>query len=563
LIRDIINNEDSASAYDTALDNAAAGGLGFYQINSRYVSTESFEQEIYIERILDPLKVIFPIHRSKDIDFSDCDYCFLIDDIAIEDFKLDNAVVDPNKGDWSTRLDLPWVRENRLRRAYYWRKVRTPEKIALLADGSVVPEKEVPEGVQVLKTRTVDKVTVEWYLLVAHKILARGVCPGEYLPIIPVIGKEVCVDGKRRFKGVATDAFDAQKMLNYWKSNLAENSALAPISQWMIAEGQDEGYKEEYSKANTSKIVTLHYKPVDYRGQLVPAPSRVAPAMVSPAVVEEIMQAEGDIRTIIGLPDVNMGKSKTERSGKAILANQREGELLNYHFADNLRKGMAHGYKVIASWIPEIYDTERVVKVLGNDQEAKNVPINKPYQDNLGANHLHDLRKLKFETIAETGPSYSSKREQTAEFLMELIQHLPDAGIGLIDLIAKAIGTDEEVIDRCKMLLPPNLQQSSIESKDVPPAVKMVIQQLEQGIQKFDFLVKQKDQMIQQLVAAVNDKSAERDLKLKTAVIRAEAEITKARMTMAHDVGMAHLNVALDAGKPAEDNVSASSTEGK
>jgi len=563
LVRDITNSADSASAYDCAMDMSANVGLGYYWIKTRYVDENSFDQEIYLDRIIDSRKVLFPIHQSKRIDFSDCNYCFFIEDVDKEEYKQENEdFVRPDIGDWTTSISAPWVKEKTLRRAYYFRKSVKKDHLCLLDNGMKIYQSELPpagDGVpKVVNKRPCKHTTIEWFLLVAHKILDRGIIPGEYLPIVPCVGKEVVYDGKRWFYGVAHEATDAQKMLNYSKSSFAEYVALAPKSQWMIAEGQDEGYAHEYKAANQANIVSLHYKPTTFESQLVPPPQRVSPQQLNVAIISEMQQADNDLKEIIGLPDVNMGRSKSEKSGKAIVANQREGELINFHFSDNLRKSMMHGWKVICSMLPTVYDTPRTVKILGKTMEEQMVKINQEYpNEQTGEIVQHIMTNLKFDVVADTGPNYSTKREKTADLLMQLIEKLPELGGSMIDLVAEAIGAEDVVVDRCKQLLPANLQENP-NMKDIPVAVRALVQKLEQTLQQAHVVAQQKDALIQQLVSAIKDKSAERDLKLKTVLIKAQTELKKALIDQAHEVGMMAHGKALDVAaaqlEPQQDN---------
>jgi hypothetical protein len=545
LVRDITNNADSSTAHDTAMDMAANCGIGYFQVKTRYCDDDSFDQDIYLERIVDSRSVIFPFHQSKKIDLSDCNHAFLVDDIDKEEYKRDNPNFADNSGlaDWTTTLSPPWVREKMLRRAYYFRKVFTRTHLCLLEDGTKCFQEDKPEGAKIINKRPVKKTTVEWFLMVAHQILDRGIVPGEYIPIVPCVGKETFYDGKRHFEGVAYRARDAQKMLNYAKSGFAEYVALAPKGQWMIAEGQDEGYSHEYKMANQANIIAIHYKPTTFEGILTPPPQRIQPQQLNMALVEEMRVADADLKEIIGLPDVNMGKSKGEKSGKAIMANQREGELINFHFADNLRKALIYSWKIIASMIPVVYDTPRTIQILGKTMEEQFVKINQEYTDDNGEKRTHDLTKLKYAVVADSGPNYSTKREKTAELLMQMIEHLPELGPNMIDLLAESIGASEVVVDRCKMLLPPQLQDNP-NMKDIPAGVRALLQKLEQGLQQAHVVAQQKDQIISQLTAAVNDKSAEREVKIKTALIRAQAELHKANIEAQKEERHLHINHA-------------------
>lgn len=542
IIRAIVNNGDSESAYDTALDNAATTGLGYYIIKTRYVDNDSDDQEIYLDRVLDPLDIIFPIHLSKAIDFADCEYAFVKKDMPKDQYEKKYGTIDIS--DWDDKKQSKWITDKIVRTIMYYRKKHE------------ITTRETAGG----DKREIDKITIEWFKLSAHKILARGIIPGEYIPIVPDIGKEVIdKNGKRRFKSLAQDSNDSQRMLNYWKSNIAEYYALAPKARWLVAHGQDEGYQHEYAAANNSNIITLHYKPKTVDGIIVPPPTPIQQNQIAANIIEEVRQCDDDIKTTIGLPDVKMGNSKTERSGKAIKANQKEGELINYHFGDNQRKAMVHGWKIICSMLPIVYDSARVVKMITPTMEETTVKINQQITEN-GDTYSIDLKALKLDVVVEPGPSYSSRKEQTADFLIELIDKVPTIGPSMIDLVSDAIGADQTVIDRCKMLLPPNVQQQA-SMKDIPPAVRQVLQQMEQGIQQADFLIKQKDQLIQQLIAAVNDKSAEREVKLQTVIIKAQTELKKAAMDNAHEIASKEYEFVLNGGlNPPEDNVPASST---
>ena len=58
LVRNIQNQNDAESCYDMAAFNAVAGGLGFIRIGTDYADYKSFDQEIKIDRILNPFAVL-------------------------------------------------------------------------------------------------------------------------------------------------------------------------------------------------------------------------------------------------------------------------------------------------------------------------------------------------------------------------------------------------------------------------------------------------------------------------------------------------------------------------
>jgi hypothetical protein len=57
IIRNIEQSSNAEVAYDTALECAVAGGFGYFRINTAYTTDDTFDQDIVIERIANPLSV--------------------------------------------------------------------------------------------------------------------------------------------------------------------------------------------------------------------------------------------------------------------------------------------------------------------------------------------------------------------------------------------------------------------------------------------------------------------------------------------------------------------------
>jgi hypothetical protein len=65
-----------------------------------------------------------------------------------------------------------------------------------------------------------------------------------------------------------------------------------------------------------------------------------------------------------------------ERSGKAILAREQQGDTGTYHYVDNLARAIRHITRQIVDLIPKIYDTQRIARIIGVDGEVGMVKIN-------------------------------------------------------------------------------------------------------------------------------------------------------------------------------------------
>ena len=73
---------------------------------------------------------------------------------------------------------------------------------------------------------------------------------------------------------------------------------------------------------------------------------------------------------------------------------------------------------------------------------------------------VYDLAAGKYDLTVEAGPSFTTRREEAASQMIELIRAFPEAAPVLGDLLAKNLdwpGADE-IAQRLKALLPPQLQ---------------------------------------------------------------------------------------------------------
>ena len=126
-----------------------------------------------------------------------------------------------------------------------------------------------------------------------------------------------------------------------------------------------------------------------------------------------------------------------ERSGKAILARQREGDVGTYHYGDNLARGVRHIARQLIDLIPKIYDTQRIARIIGEDGETKMVKIN-PEQDQ-AVNKIEDqdgivIEKIynpgvgKYDVVATTGPGYATKRQEALEAMANCCKATRNSG---------------------------------------------------------------------------------------------------------------------------------------
>jgi hypothetical protein len=510
IVRHIEDTSKADLAYDTAFEQALDGGFGFFRILTDYADEMSFDQDIKIQRVRNRFTVyVDPDHQEPDA--SDIKFGFVIEDITKDEHKnqfpgeeLVNFEVDGEDfKDWET--------EEKVRVAEYFFYRQKEVEIALLPDGRVLPKDEVPEGVQIVKTRKTTINEVMWQKINGKVVLEERAWPGKWIPIVKVIGNELDIEGKLITSGMLKAAMDSQRIYNYASSSFVENVALAPKAPFVYAEGQVEGYEDQWQRANRENVAGLPYKPTTVDGHLVPAPQRQQMPGISSGWLQVMQNSEQGIQGSLGMYQASVGAESNEKSGKAILARQREGDTATFHYIDNLSRSIRHAGRILVDLIPKIYDTQRIVRILGEDGTPEHAKID-PEQEmairevpkGKDIEKIYNLNIGKYDVTVSVGPSYTTKRQEAAEAMVQLLQGNPELMATIGDIMFRNMDWPgaEEVAERLK---PPGT-----DDEEQDPQV-MQMQQM----------VEQLQAQLQETMAAAEGKQAELELKA------AEVEVKK------------------------------------
>lgn len=468
LIRNIEQSSDAEVAYDTALDFAVTGGFGYFRINTRYSRDDAFDQDLVIERVANPFS-IYGDPTSTAADSSDWNTAFVVDSLSKADFAARWKGADAI--DWSS--DTPAGLEgegDRVTVAEYWRREAVVRSIVALSDGQVMGldlyEQQKPVfdalGVSVVgRPRQIPSHKVVQRIMTGAEVLETIDWAGKYIPIVPVYGEELHVDGRRRLRSLVRDAKDPQRMFNYWRTTSTELVALAPKAPFI---GRKGAFETDATKWSTANVQTHAF--IEYDG---PEPPMRQPFSGVPAgALQEAMNASDDMKSIMGLHDASLGARSNETSGRAIMARQREGDVSTFHYVDNLSRAIRHAGRILIDLIPRVYSTPRVLRVLGASGEARLAPVNQKFQadssDAAGQvrkiEKIYDLGAGKYDLTVRSGPSFTSRREEAASQMIELIRAYPPAAPMIGDLLAKNLdwpGADE-IAQRLAAMLPGELK---------------------------------------------------------------------------------------------------------
>jgi hypothetical protein len=555
IIRHIEASSDAEIAYDTAFDSAVRTGFGYFRIRTEYCDPMSFDLDIRIE----PIKNRFSVYldpMSRLPDGSDANWGFIFDEISKEEYEALYPDADlASMTEWASLGDdrKDWISESSVRIAEYFYKEFKDVTLVKLSDGRVITKEELPtvqvetgeldeEGAAIIEDQPqlpLDEMGAQLEIVDERKsrvpvvkhiktngkdILESTDWPGKWIPIIPVLGEEIDINGKRILEGVIRHAKDSMRMYNYMKSAEAEAIALAPKAPWIMAEGQDEGYEAMWKNANVVTFSTLKYKPVSFNGQAMPPPQRNMSEPPIMALTQASAGASEDMKATTGIYDSALGNRSNENSGIAIQRRAAQAQTSNFHFVDNLSRSIRHTGRQLVDLIPKVMDTKRVQRILGEDGTEQIVTLNAMFEKENGEQVEYNLGAGKYDVSVATGPSYETKRQEASASMLELAKVMPQMTQGAGDLIVKNLDLPgaQELAERLKKMLPPGLADDP-KQKPLPPEAQAQMQQMSQMIEGLT-------QKLNEAQSEIELKKMEHDHKERIVVIQEE---TKAAIKLA------------------------------
>lgn len=513
IIRNIERQSSANIAYDTAAMNSVGAGLGWIRITTEYANEMSFDQEIFIERNIN-FQSIYIDPNSTELDGSDMDYAFVFEDIPkkIYEERYPDAATDGfyvNDNDWYNQTDdTVRIAEHFYKEmetiTIYMVEVDTPygvkkntvtkaEYNALIEEGIDVRIVEDKDGNELKRDTEITKI--KHCIFNGTEVLESTDWLGKYIPIVPVIGEEVWLNGRREFHSLIRQAKDAQRMSNFWKTSEVEVVDIQHKAPVIGATGSFASFPDEWAKANSENLPFLEYDVVyDENGQRVEPPQRQMPPQGSPALTQGAAMAVQDIKNALGMHEASMGQRGNEISGIAVRNRQIYGDNANFHFMDNLSSSIAQVGRILVDLIPKLYNERMVTRILGEDGSEKNVPINQPFiKDEETGNErpvkqgekydgIYKLGAGKYDVVCDVGASYSSKRQELADKLTEIYAANPNimALTGDIFFDVLDMPRSDEIAKRLQAQMPPEIMGDDPQAAKLKAAAQTMQQMEEQ-----------------------------------------------------------------------------------
>ncbi len=479
IMRQIEYRSAASSAYAWAAEQAITCGIGHWQLKTRFADDDTFDQEIIIERKMDPFSVVWDAGATE-IDRRDAMHCFVTEWLTKDKYKKEfktNTEGDNFKVPSShSNNTLYWNTEERVRIASRWFKVPVKRKLGLLDTGQTIDLTKMGTNARflnVVREREIKAFKVMHQKVSGSDILSEEEWAGSNIPVIPVIGNEICIDGRVIRFGVVRWMKDPARLYNYFRSASAELTGLQPKSPYIGTLKMFEGLESWWNRANTDNLPYLPYHvDTDAPGA---SPQRIAPPQPSAAFYQETQIADVDMNATTGIYPAALGQRSNETSGKAIDARKTESDTGTYVYFDNFNHAIRWTGEQCAELIAKIYDGERQVRILGPDETEQDAVINKTIMTPMGSMIINDISQAKFDVRVKTGPSFASAREQAKQMLTELMGRNPELMKVAGDLYFEAMDFEgaKKLAERMKKVMPPGLVSPEDGGAQPPPADPM------------------------------------------------------------------------------------------
>lgn len=473
IIRNVEYNSTARAAYNTSHSCVLHGGRGFWRINIIDSEDDPFEQDIEIGRIPNSLSVTYDMSAKK-IDRSDGNFMFISEDMAIEEFKAEWP--DVSVEDWPDDESYTgWKREDSVRVAeYWWKEKGTKTAYRVERNSTQMTVWELKEGEKALDTKEVNHPKVRWCKMVGTQILEGPFddWPGKYIPIISELGLETNINGVQKTRGMVRFAKEPQQMYNYWTSAEAEQiqSVREPYIMTPTMMGS---HQAQWDLSSTKNYKYLFFDP----DPKVPGlgPRRENPQQVSTAMLAAKQGMEHDIQSAMNVYKASLGDQSSEISGRAINARTAQANIAGFNYTDMFEYALVYSAKVLIDIIPHVYDSERIIRIRGEGDTERSVPINARPDSPImkqgkfdkeflvqtdHSEYINDIGIGKYDVVATIGAAYATQREEALDTLIKVLEMMPKLADASPDLVVALLDMpmSDELLKRAKKLVPPGLR---------------------------------------------------------------------------------------------------------
>jgi len=432
MVRNIEQMSNANHVYNSAGRTMVTCGMDGWRVIQKFVDDDSFDQDLAIERVSNFIDRVWFDEASEEQDKSDARWGVVLQGLLKEDYKArwpegsGGSVSDGRQANaYYEKPDLITVGEFLYKKPF-------DRELVLMDNGQVLEvngdyEKVVDELARLgisekgRRTRKGHKVFSRFYDANGWLEPAKETV-FSFIPVIPTYGNFNIFENKAIYSGVVRPLMDYQRVFNYTESRAITEAALAPRAKIPMTDAMMAGHTDELSTLNVDDSPILPFNPDPNLPGYIPQQTGGAQVNQGLAVISNNMQ--NGIARAAGLFAANMGEGINSQSGVAIKALQDKGNTGSIKYFGSQEVAICHTARILINAIPKVYDTERKVRVLGEDGAASMATLNEQVQDEQTGEviTLNDLSKGKYDVACSAGASFQNKQQETVSSIIEMAQ---------------------------------------------------------------------------------------------------------------------------------------------
>ena len=438
LIRNIQNISNAKDIFNAAGRGMVTSGLDGWLVATRFIDSDSFDQDLVIDPILDFGNRVWFDPNARRQDKSDAKYCFVIQPIGKDEYKKrfpqgSEQSISGNSGsicdtssnnDWGYKPDDIFIGQ-----IYYKKEVM--RELVQLSDGQVlendddfkqIKDELADQGIVVTDTRKRPKTVVFSRLFDANAwLIDEEKTVFSWIPVVPTYGNYKINNNKTKYRGVVEKLMDPQRVMNYSLSREIEEGALAPRAKIWMTTKQAAGYESTLQTMNTNSDPVQLFNP---DSEVPGIPGTTGGATVNPGLRTISLAMKDMIGFSAGLFAANMGDNPGLQSGVAIEALQNKGDTGTISYFKSQEIAICHTARIINDAADKVYDTKRQVRIVEEDGTSDMVTLNDQILDNETQEMvtINDLSKGKYDVVCKAGPSFQNRQQEAVSGIIEAAQ---------------------------------------------------------------------------------------------------------------------------------------------
>jgi hypothetical protein len=541
MVRQVEYENRAYIAYNTALDFAARMGKGYFRIGTRMLNPAMNWQKITVSAIVSPLSVRFDT-GSVELDGMDGKWCFNAYDMHRRQFKKKYGDKTAHTS-WTDTVG----RDNFITLCEYFYVDEVAEKYLhvvqsdgverqiLAADWEAEAGSAQQRGLGLQPGRDFEVMQAQTrYCLYSgsEKLEEDRDFPSQYIPIVPVYGHVLWIKNKRYVCGLSRRMRESQRLRNFERSAWVEVAGQQPKVPWIVPVEGIAGHEDKWKNANRSSDSALVYNAFTADGQAIPPPQRSAPPNGAQVFAAGVNMATDDLQASVGYYRSNYGAPSNAVSGKAKLADQREGDTATFHYQDNLSIAIEHGGRIMVDMIPRVMDSKREVTVRSIAGAAEDVVVDpdagEAFQQGANGSKVVNFNKGGYAVHVKTGPAYHTLRQEASTAMTELLSRNPALMqiLGPWWLRMQDWPGADHAAELLMAVAPKPIQDLENKNTKIPAEVRPIIAGMEQQIEAAAQQIQEMGQALQQAQMQLQDKQADAQAKMMDADTKAgEAQV--------------------------------------